>query len=620
MSTAGSKPDGARRRAGVIRWRGLIPLALILGVLALGYLLFADPIARDTTSEAATKLLGTQVDVGAMHILERETALDIRSIAIADPFDPMRNLIEAGAIRVDLEPDPLFQKKLVIRQLAIRDVRVGTRRARAARPVSGDGFAPAALRAVRDWRRQFDVPLIKLTPIDTIKAIVLDPTQLATVKRALELRTRADSVQNAVRSGYEGLRLRETLDSATALARRLEGESPRSLGLAGARQAVSDIRGTIESIKSAKARVTALERSARRALDTLGAGVRAVDDARRADYAFARGLLALPKLDAPNFADAMLGDVTIERFQQAMYWTELAQQYLPPGLRPRQAPGPTRLRASGTTVQFVRPRTYPSFHLRRGDADFVLSNGGALLSGSYDLSVANLTSAPALVGAPVTFAVRRSGGESGVTLRAAGLLDHAGGRLRDSVQVVGGGIPLPAFDVPGVPFRLEPGRGQSSLTFVRDGGRFAGQWRVRAGDVRWLLDSARARNANRLEALVHRVLAGLNDLEMEADVSGTMKAPKLSVRSNIDEAIASRLRSVFGEEVAKAELRARAAVDSIARERAEPVKAQVVALRADVESRIGDARAKLDEQQRVLDERLKSLSGGVLGLPRLPGT
>ncbi|HJU89401.1 MAG TPA: TIGR03545 family protein [Gemmatimonadaceae bacterium] len=607
------------RRTGVIRWRGLIPLALILALIAVGYTVFSDPIARDTTSEAATKLLGTQVDVGALHILEQETALDIRAIAIADPFDPMRNLVEAGAIRIDLERDPLLQKKLVIRNLAISDVRVGTRRKTAARPVSGNGFAPAALRAVRDWRQQFDVPLLKLTPIDTIKAIALDPTQLTTVKRALELKTRADSVRDAVRASYEGLRLRETLDSATALVRRLEGESPRSLGIAGTRQAVSDVRRTIESIKSAKARVVALEQGARRGLDTLGAGVRAIDEARRADYAFARGLLALPKLDAPNFADAMLGTVTIDRFQQAMYWTELAQEYLPPGIRPRQAPGPTRLRRAGTTVQFVRPRTYPSFHLRRGAADFVLTEGGALLSGKYALSVANLTSAPALVGQPVTFALNRNGGESGVTLRAAGLLDHGNGRVRDSVQVVGGGIPLPSFNVPGVPFRLEPGRGQSSLTFVRRGEQFAGRWRVRAGDVEWRLDSARAQRANRLETIVHRVLAGLDDLEIEADVSGTMKAPKLAVRSNIDQAIAASLRNVIGEEVAKAEARVRAEVDRIARERSEPIKAQVLALRTDVESRITDAKTRLEEQQRLLDERMKALSGGILGLPKIPG-
>ena len=42
-----------------------------------------------------------------------------------------------------------------------------------------------------------------------------------------------------------------------------------------------------------------------------------------------------------------------------------------------------------------------------------------------------------------------------------------------------------------------------------------------------------------------------------------MKAPRLSVKSNLDDAIAQRLKAVIGEEVAKAEAMARAKVDSL---------------------------------------------------------
>ena len=68
------------------------------------------------------------------------------------------------------------------------------------------------------------------------------------------------------------------------------------------------------------------------------------------------------------------------------------------------------------------------------------------------------------------------------------------------------------------------------------------------------------------------MVSGLKQLDVNAQVSGTIKAPKLSVRSNLDDAIAQRLKAVVGEEVAKAEALARAKVDSIVADKVEPVK------------------------------------------------
>ena len=178
------KPPKRPWRRGVFRWRGVFPLLVLLLLAAVGYSMFADPIARDTLSEVSTKALGTQVDVAALRILEAETAIEMDGIQVADPFDPMRNLLEVGGLRVELERDALLQKKAVIRRLTIRKVRAGTRRTVAARPVQGGGFAPQAMRAVQAWRRQFDIPKLKLAELDTVRSLVLDPRQLGTVKVA----------------------------------------------------------------------------------------------------------------------------------------------------------------------------------------------------------------------------------------------------------------------------------------------------------------------------------------------------------------------------------------------------------------------------------------------------
>jgi F0F1-type ATP synthase membrane subunit b/b' len=75
-----------------------------------------------------------------------------------------------------------------------------------------------------------------------------------------------------------------------------------------------------------------------------------------------------------------------------------------------------------------------------------------------------------------------------------------------------------------------------------------------------------------------------------------------------------------GAEVAAAQAKVRAQVDRLVDEKSAPVKAKVNEIRAEGERRVADARTKLDAETRKLEERLKALGGGLVGLPRLPGS
>lgn len=612
------KGEPGRKRTRIFRWQGIIPLTLVFALLLGGWTLFGDRVVRNTLSEAGTKALGAQFDIAAVRIRTLATTVELRGITLADPFDRNKNLVEVSVVRLELEPRPLLEKKIVVKRLAITDVRTGTQRATPAQPVASGGFAPRALAEVQRFARQFKVPLLSLLPIDTLRALVLDPTKLKAVQAALALGQGADSAKESIESAYAALRLQETLDSSAALVARLQSANVRSLGIDGARRAVADVRRVTARVDSAKARVEALVADARRTSDSLQARLRAIDDARREDYAFARGLLQLPSFEAPDIGAALFGKVTIDRFQQAVYWATLAREYAPPGLLPKESPGPKRVRRAGTTLHFVTPQSYPRFLLRRADLNVVV--GGPTAAGAYSFAASDVTTDPAIVGRPTLFALRRSARGSDVdSLRVTGSLDHGGARPREVVNVQAAGVKLPPLSIPALPYTLDPGRGASELRFVLDGEQLSGRWMVRSTNLTWKSDSARARRLNTLESLVARVLTGVNQLDLTADVSGTIKAPRLAVRSNLDRQVADRLRAVAGQEIASAQAKVRAQVDKLVDEKSAPVKAKIGELRAESERRVVEARAKLDEEKRKLEERLKALSGGVVGLPRLPG-
>jgi uncharacterized protein (TIGR03545 family) len=603
-------------RIKIFRWKAIGPLLLLLLVIGVLVVLFAEPVARDTTEEVSTELLGTQVDVGRLDLLPRQASVDLGALQVADPFEPRRNLVEADRIVLKLNPEALAEKKLVVERFALQGMRFGTTRKTAARPVSGDGFAPQALRAVRAWGQQFDVPILQLTPIDTIKQLVLNPAQLGTVRAAQGLLARTDSTREALEQGFKAVDVRGTVDSARALADRLSKTDARTLGLDGTRQAIQSAQQSLKQLDASRKQIDGLQRNVTQGVTLLGTGVTNLDEARKRDYAFARSLLKLPSFSAPDIGSAFFGKVSIDRFQQALYWAELARHYMPPGLLPREDAGPKRLRASGTTVRFPKEHEWPSFLLELGQVDFTIGDG--LLKGAYAATVQGVTSSPALYGRPMTVTAKRNAAGSVIAgLDIGAVVDHRTAGVRDSVSARLRGVKLPSFAIPKLPFRIVPGTGAANLDFALRGDRLLGRWSIGSDQVAWALDSAGGPRSD-LEQLVWRVVSGLKQLDVKAQVSGTIKAPKLSVRSNLDDAIAQRLKAVVGEEVAKAEALARAKVDSLVADKVEPVKQRVAAVQADANKRVAGERARLDTVEADLQAQLKRLTGGLAPGIKLP--
>ncbi|HEY9227465.1 MAG TPA: hypothetical protein VIP11_12500 [Gemmatimonadaceae bacterium] len=608
-------PPAKPKRVAIFRWRGIFALAFGAAVVAIVWLAFGKIFVRRTIQSAASQSLGTQVDIAGLGLDLANTSVELRGIAIAHPFDHNRNLVEANVARVVLLPEALLEKKVVIRELTLDGVRANTRRSTPARDMPG-GFAPRALQALQQWRKQFNVPLLSLTPLDTVKSLILNPSQLSTVKRVQGLGARGDSLRGVMTAGMQGIQFRETVDSAQALFTRLNGQTPRTLGLTGTRNAINDVRRLTTRIDSTRKRLDQLVTTAQSGMDSLVASVRAIDDARKADYAFARGLLKLPTVDAPNIGPALFGNVSIDAFEQTMYWITLAREYAPPGLLPRETPGPKRIRRAGSTIHFVKQAVYPNFLLEKALVAVSLDESTGAARGEYKLTASDVTTEPALVRRPTRFSFSRAAAGSAVEgFAVTGALDHAGATPREVIEVRADGIKLPGFPLPATPLRAEFARARSVMKLDLNGDAVTGSWSVSTPDAAWVIDSAKARSLNTMEQLVVRVIQTIRNVDLSAEIGGTMQAPKLSVRSSLDRAVADGVKSVVGTEVAKAEAKVRAQVDSLAEQAAAPVRARIAELRAEVDQKAKEAQTRLDDSKRQLAERLKTLGGGLIGLP-----
>jgi uncharacterized protein (TIGR03545 family) len=584
----------------VFRWKAVGPLlgfALLLVVL---WFLFADRVARSTVEDVGTRVLGARVDIKRLHVDLFAGQVSVSGLTVGSPYEAMRNLFEAQELAADIEILPLLEKKVVIRRIAANGMRFGTARTTPGfeerKSDAGLSTGEQVRRDVAQWAEQFDVPALSFVT-EKIETGKVDPSQLQTVQAAAALGHRADSTEQALRGALDSLRIGPTVDSVEATVERLQ--KARATDLA----AINDARKTLDQLKRTRDRVVTVERGITTGVASMRAGLDSLTAAKRRDVEAARALLKLPTLDAAHIGAALFGRQAVERFQKALYWAELGRRYMPPGLKPSTDRGPKRLRAAGTNVHFPREHTYPGFLLRQGEISFQLGADAALKS--YSGTLTGLTSQPALYGRPATF------NASAPSLQIAALSDHVTDATRDTAAATIRGVKLSGFAIPALPLRLEPGAGDMSLAFGLQGDGLRARWSVSAPTVRWVRDSAAGPGSD-IEQLVERVLTGIPKLDLAADLRGSLARPALAIRSNLDEAIAGRLRTILGEEVAAAERRIRAQVDSVVEPQVVPLRARVTAAADDLHRRLAEQKARLDAAQKALEQRIRELT-------RLPG-
>ena len=581
-------------RLRIFRWRAIGPLLVLVVIGAVLWWLFADTIARHESQKVGTQMLGARVEIEHLHLDIANGKVLLRGLTIASPHEAFKNLLQADELVADLDVVPLTEKKLIINRVAANGLRFGTPRQTDGRvaATSGDGIAGRVLAETREWASQFQIPVLQLAS-GKISIDSLDPRRLSTIPAAEALSARADSSRRAWQTAFDTLRLGPTLDSAGATLERLR--HARATDLA----ALNEARQAIDRLKRARDRVTALDRGVKSGVADLQARLARLDSARRRDYAFARSLLKLPSLDAPQIGAALFAPGAIKPFERVLYYTQLARRYMPPGLLPRATTGPRRVRRAGEDVRFPKERALPAFLLRSAELSFLLQPTSEQPR-RYAGHLSGLTSDPALYGRPTVF------GATGPQLAAGAMLNHVRTIPVDTAGATLGGITLPAFEVPGVPLRLDPGAATTQLAFALSGDTIHARFAIRSTNVRWTRDSGFANS--RIGNLIWQAVSGISNLDVESRLSGALHHPDLAVRSNLDQVIASRLRAVLGEQVAAAEKQQRDRVDALINDKVGPARARVNEVQTQAQAQVAQQRARLDDVQKQLEQRLRELT------------
>lgn len=623
----------ASPRVRIFRWRGIVPLLLFLVLLVVLYWVFMDTLVRRSVEKSGTAFVGARVELEEADVRLAEGVVMLRGLRVTNPRKPMTNLFQADQIVVNVRMAPLLEKKVIIDTVALRGLAFGTPRETSG-AIAHDGDSPAQEvgAAVDSWVESLPIPSLSWEGLGQVVDVgAVSAESLATLRQARSLAGGADSARTRWLERLQVLDPRPPIDSAMALARRLEGQSLRSLGLAGARDAAASARQRVTALTQLDDQLKSLQAGVDSGIQGARAGLTALADARRQDYAYALGLLKLPSLDAPSLGPALFGRFAAQQLAPVLYWLGLAERYMPPGVEARLRRGPDRVRAAGTTVLFQKREQLPKFLLQVAEASLVIGGTGAA-AGDYAARLTDLTSGPALVGRPTVLQAGRTAGQRGPeTVRVGAILNRVGAVARDSVGAYVSGLALPAIPLAPVGAALGLGRGTTELVLQRRGDSLDARvgwqssnvsWRRLTGDSVAADPAGRAVVPERLSArsagqslrrsatdIAWRTLAGLRDVRIDARLTGSLQRPRLAVGSNVARALSDGLRAELGAEVQRAQAEVRARVDALVQERVTQAEQAVAGFETQARERIAAERARLDRAKRDLEARIRTLTG-----------
>lgn len=117
-----------KARPKIVRMRGVVVLAVLSALVAIGSLFDHGPLVRGLLAEGLTSAAGAQVDVADLAFRPLAGSLHIEGLEVTDAEEPARNVFEAKVLAADVGVAGLLRRSLVIDEARISELAIHTPR------------------------------------------------------------------------------------------------------------------------------------------------------------------------------------------------------------------------------------------------------------------------------------------------------------------------------------------------------------------------------------------------------------------------------------------------------------------------------------------------------------
>lgn len=626
------------KKQGPIRWEAAIPFAIVVGLTWAYFFFLFDSNLRWALETGGYQMLGAEVNVRSVQTSFWKANLRIQGVQCTDPEKPQQNMIEIGDIRFGMLWDALLRAKIVVNEMAVEGIKVGTPRKTPGKvkppdPVVPDSGEPSAAEkeALRLKKQALDAAKSEYSEnvLGDIAAMLSGTSgddQLRNIESSLVSKKQIDDFQKsfeeknkAWQARFEALpKPKEIQDLGERMNKVKTKDFKTPQELADSLKQLEEILKEADA-KSKNVQSTATDLNAD--LKNFETGLRDIEAQIKNDIKDLEKRFRLPKLDAKAISQSLFKQYMDPYLAKVDRYRSIVQKYAPPKFTqknkeqadPMLQPSP---RAKGVSYEFGRPNSYPLVWVKKVS---VSSTAGAEPgAGNITGTITDITTHQKLIGRPTVAKMTGDFPNDKIEQVLAQMtLDNTQPESVIAVDFSVGSYPVSGRQVvnsPDVTLAFTQAVGGIQSRGVLTGLKkldfeFKNQIRSVTFDVA-------AKNAT-VQEILQGVFSGIPMVSIDADVEGVMPNLAIEIQSNIGREVQKGFEVQIQKKIDETKAKIQLAVNELIGKEKAKIESEVAKLKgqADLEvKKVNDQinaqraqiQAKMDESKKRFEDQAKA--------------
>jgi len=585
----------------LFRKSGLILVIILGGLIAAGYYFISDDLIEEQIEKALSIQNGALVEFDGLSVSLLNGTMTWKKMQVANPDNVMQNRFETTETSVSITAWKLLQKKVIINNLVLADIRTGTERKKSGElpkewipeeEVEEDSGESSLLKEAGDLSKQaknalkdkvVNTPVFQLANTSINADSIMGLLKLQTPDKVDSLRKSIEAnVKNATET-VEKLNLNKTIKETDAKIKSINVKEIKDVK--SAEEAIKTVTELSKTAKDLQSQLKTAKESLSTGISEVSSGVGQVDNWIKEDYSRAEKIAKLPDFDTQKIGELLLGKELMESLNDYLGYAETGRNFLASMKSKDQEKDENPERGKGQNIRFKSFEPNPDFWVKKVNLSYKTEKD-IQLSGV----ITDIIDNQKLIARP-TKADFKGVNKSGETMSVTGEFNYLGDKTLESFQ----------FDMPKMSLRtLDIGVGGSLPTgFTKGNGAVKAVLNITNGapkaditlkntDVGFKFAK---KASGKSEKVFQDVMGRINSFNIDAMISSNSKGLKVKIDSDIDNKISREIKAVAKEEVDKIKRQIRAKVD-----------AQVQAKKKELNDEINKQKQKLEAKKKEVEE------------------
>ncbi len=542
-----------------MRKKGFLILLLFCAIIAIFSYFTRDRYIEKALEKTMQLIAGAKVEIDGFHYSVFKLHGQWGRLQIADKNNPWHNLIETGRASFDVEVRPLFWRKFIIREMALENVRSGTRRSR-------DGSLPLKITVPSDesslvertkiaLERQFgEIPIFDLSGMG--KKLNLDSLvqadQLASVQGYRQLKLFTDSSYTFWQSQLKPGDYAVKADDIEKKIKSLKIDEIKDLaGLTSTLKIVNEIHQDVANLRN---EVNEKYGGVTVTYERMQAEFAAMKDSLQGDIKRAQQLAKLQSLDMKNISMLLFGKPALQGVERIVGYISQVRHYLPTAQKvmgAQRVKKPSRFK--GQDIHFPFHYRYPKFLIRTAKLSAATAAGDTSSAYFIDGTLSGLTNQPLVYNDPTKFKLEFEK-LSGNQYLLQGSLDHTTEQAKDSLWIHANNFGLGKIKLKQskyFPEAVEAKKGNLTLSGFFIGDAIDLKLNLNTAPVNFIFENEAE---GRLERIFRDVLSGINNVTLNAALTGEASDYRMRMNSNVDRLLSDQLSKTLDKTLREAQM------------------------------------------------------------------